>query len=130
MCRSERCKRTQPPRLVHGEQRRLQRSVTRAVMQITDYPTVYSALDISVPHMMPTAFRAVSTARRLGGSDGRIPGNPRATSALLVARSAAVTPGTSRVAVGWPGGPRQRRHVLLGRSWTDATWWTWHRRRS
>ena len=26
--------------------------------------------------MMPTAFRAVPTARRLGGSDGRMPGNP------------------------------------------------------
>ena len=76
MCRSERCKRTQPPRLVHGEQRPLQRSVTRSVMQITDYPSVISALDISVPHMMPTAFRAVPTARRLGGSDGRMPGNP------------------------------------------------------
>jgi hypothetical protein len=103
MCRSERCKRTQPPRLVHGEQRPLQRSVTRPVMQITDYPTVYSALDISVPHMMPTAFRAVSTARRLGGSDGRMPGNPRATSVLLVARSAGVTPGTS------PSGGREVR---------------------
>jgi hypothetical protein len=90
-------------------------------MQITCYLTFYLALDISVPHMMPTAFRAVSTARRLGGSDGRMPGNPRATSALLVARSAGVTPGTSCVAVGWPGGLRQRRHVLLGRSWTDAT---------
>src|SRR4026208_1734109 len=108
MCRSERCKRTQPPRHVHGEQRQLLRSVTQSVMQITDYPAVYSALDISVPHMMPTLFRAVSTARRLGGSDGRMPGNPRATSALLVARSAGVTPGTPRVAVGWPRGPRQR----------------------
>ena len=56
MCRSERCKRTQPPRLVHGEQRPLQHSVTRPVMQITDYPTVYSALDNSVPHTMLPHF--------------------------------------------------------------------------
>jgi hypothetical protein len=70
-------------------------------MQITDYLTIYSALDISVPHIMPTAFRAVSTARRLGGSDGRIqptPVQPRpysspAVSALLPARRASPSGG-------------------------------------
>ena len=56
-------------------------------MQITDYLTGYSALDISVPHMMRTAFRAVSTARRLGGFRWAHARQPRATSALLVARS-------------------------------------------
>jgi hypothetical protein len=95
-------------------------------MQITDYPTVYSALDISVPHMMPTAFRAVSTARRLGGSDGRMPGNPRATSALLVARSAGVTPGTSRVAVRVAGRSAAKasgttRSILDGCNVVDGT---------
>lgn len=65
-------------------------------MQITDYPTAYSVLDFSVPRMMRTVFRAVSTARRFGGSDGRMPGTPvqprpcssPAAPALLPARHA------------------------------------------
>ena len=99
-CRSERCRRTRPPRPVHGEQRLLQRSVTTAVMQITDYATVISVLDFSVPSVTRTAFRTGSTACRVGAPDRRTHGGPRATWTGLVASVSGVTNGRSRAACG------------------------------
>ena len=99
-CRSERCRRTRPPRPVHGEQRLLQRSVTSLVMQITDYPKVISPLDFSVPGVTPTAFRTGSTACRVGAPDRRTHGGPRATWTGLVASVSGVTNGRSRAACG------------------------------
>ena len=99
-CRSERCERTRPPRPVHGEQRLLQRSVTTAVMQITDYARVISALDFSVPSVTRTAFRTGSTACRVGAPDRRTHGGPRATWTGLVASVSGVTNGRSRAACG------------------------------
>ena len=100
LCRSERCRRTRPPRPVHGEQRLLQRSVTSLVMQITDYPKVISPLDFSVPGVTPTAFRTGSTACRVGAPDRRTHGGPRATWTGLVASVSGVTNGRSRAACG------------------------------
>ena len=100
LCRSERCRRTRPPRPVHGEQRLLQRSVTTAVMQITDYATVISVLDFSVPSVTRTAFRTGSTACRVGAPDQRTHGGPRATWTGLVASVSGVTNGRSRAACG------------------------------
>ena len=99
-CRSERCRRTRPPRPVHGEQRLLQRSVTSLVMQITDYPKVISPLDFSVPGVTPTASRTGSTACRVGAPDRRTHGGPRATWTGLVASVSGVTNGRSRAACG------------------------------
>ena len=99
-CRSERCRQTRPPRPVHGEQRLLQRSVTTAVMQITDYARVISALDFSVPSVTRTAFRTGSTACRVGAPDRRTHGGPRATWTGLVASVSGVTNGRSRAACG------------------------------
>ena len=99
-CRSERCRRTRPPRPVHGEQRLLQRSVTTGVMHITDYPTVISALDFSVPCMTRTAFPAGSTACRVGASDRRTDGGLPATWTGLVAPVPDVTNGRSRAECG------------------------------
>jgi len=99
-CRLVRCMRPRPPRPVHGEQRLLQRSVTTAVMQITDYATVISVLDFSVPSVTRTAFRTGSTACRVGAPDQRTHGGPRATWTGLVASVSGVTNGRSRAACG------------------------------
>src|SRR5690349_17914863 len=99
-CRSERCERTRPPRPVHGEQRLLQRSVTTGVMHITDYPTVMSALNFSVPRVTRTAFRTGSTACRVEASDRRTHGGPPATWSGLVAPVPDVTNGRSRAECG------------------------------
>src|SRR3954465_7192769 len=56
ICRSGRCMRTQPPRLVHGVQRSVQLSVTSGVTQITVNGVFDWAIDISAPHTMWPPF--------------------------------------------------------------------------
>ena len=116
MRRSERCRRTQPPRLVHGEQRPLQHSVTRSVMQITDYRSSY----FGPRHFCSThdAHRISCRVNRSSPREvpiGACPGNPRATSAYSSPGVSGVTSGTSASRSGGREA-RTRRHVLLGRS--------------
>jgi hypothetical protein len=82
--RSERYKRTQPPRLVHAVQRKVQLSVTGPVMQITKVDAFISPLDISPPHMTHAAFASehplVASEGPVGARPGGL-GQPRTHSA-------------------------------------------------
>src|SRR5215218_10413646 len=78
--RSKRCKRTQPPRLVHAVQRTSQPSVTADVAQITETVAFIWAVDISPPQVTQAAFAfwwpLVACEGPLGAHPGRI-GQPR-----------------------------------------------------
>ena len=72
--RSKRCKRTQPPRLVHAVQRPGQPSVTADVAQITETVAFIWTVDISPPPVTRAAFPLGPPLVACGGPFGAHPG--------------------------------------------------------